>query len=100
MLVSPKTSHARGLLTEVKKTADLITQFRQRLVVSQAKGSFHARKYIVSRRVAGSGSKIRRASSRRWTRPRPQRTGQFLLIENQRLASEPRAHHRKRSSFC
>jgi hypothetical protein len=36
MLVRPKTSQARGLLTEVKKTADLITQFRQRFVVRQA----------------------------------------------------------------
>ncbi len=29
MLVRLKTSHAGSLLTEVKKTADLITQFRQ-----------------------------------------------------------------------
>ncbi len=100
MLVRLEASHARGLLTEVKKTADPITQFRQRLVVRQAKGLFHAAKYIVSRLVAGSGSKIRRPSSRRRTRPRAQRTRQSLLIENRRLASEPGAHHRKRSSFC
>jgi hypothetical protein len=33
MLVRLQASHARGLLTEVKKTADPITQFRERLVV-------------------------------------------------------------------
>jgi len=100
MLVRLKTSHAGNLLTEVKKTADLITQFRQRFVVSQAKGLFHAAKYIVSRLVAGSGPRIRRPNSRRRTGPRLQRTRQFLLIENRRLAREPGAHHRKRSSFC
>jgi len=99
MLVRLQASHARGLLTEVKKTADPITQFRERLVVRQANGSFHATKYIVSRLVAGSGSKIRRRSSRRRTRPRAQRMRQFLLIENRRLAREPGAHHRKRASF-
>jgi hypothetical protein len=38
MLMRSKASQTRGLLAEVKKTADLITQFRQRFVVSQAKG--------------------------------------------------------------
>jgi hypothetical protein len=33
MLVRLEASHARGLLTEVKKTADPITQFRERLIV-------------------------------------------------------------------
>jgi hypothetical protein len=33
MLVRLQASHARGLLAEVKKTADPITQFRERLVV-------------------------------------------------------------------
>lgn len=98
MLMRLKTSHAGSLLTEVKKTANLMTQFRQRLVVSQAKGLFHAAKYIVSRLVAGSGPKIG-PNSRRRTRPRPQRTRQFLLIENRRLAREPGAHHRQRSSL-
>ena len=38
------------------------------------------------------------ANSRGWTRLRPQRARQFLRIENRRLASEARTHHRKRSS--
>ncbi len=42
---------------------------------------------------------VSESRSRRWTGPRAQRTRQFLRIENRRLASEPRAHHRKRSSL-
>jgi len=49
MLARLKTSHAGSLLTEVQKSADLITQFRQGHIVSQGKSPFHGAKYIVSR---------------------------------------------------
>jgi hypothetical protein len=47
MLVRLKASHAGNLLTEMKETADLVTQFRERLVVSQGKRAVHAATYIV-----------------------------------------------------
>jgi hypothetical protein len=49
VLVRFKTSRAGGLFTEVKKPANLITQFRQRLVVSGGEHAFHTGKYSASR---------------------------------------------------
>ena len=49
MLVRLKASHAGSLLTEMKESAYLITQFCEGFVVSQGKGPFHRQKYIVSR---------------------------------------------------
>jgi len=48
MLVRLQTSHTGSLLTEMKKTADLITQFRQRFVVRQGKSLCHATQYTRS----------------------------------------------------